>query len=120
MRSDDDWSAHARKAMEKALAQLNSNEGFNSDKWKAELQKSLEQALAGIEKASGDMRIRVQEWGGDGEGQNRVFVMPRGSTSQWNRAGDANEKLDRLSEQLERLNKRLADMEKKLAEHKQP
>lgn len=138
MRMEEDWSAQAKRAIEKALSELNNKEGFNTEQWKGEIQKALEQALAGVEKASGQMRLKVQEWsgtgqpgqgapvwGGDHDGQGRVFIVPRGGGAGGGpgpnqRPAETNDKLDRLADQLERLNKRLADMEKKLAERKQP
>ncbi len=130
---NEDWSAQARKAIEKAMAELKA-EGIDTNKLKADVQKSLEQALAAIEKSSGEWRMKVQNWGqSDAEesariwveprqGQGRAFVVPRGGmgAAAAPRAAETNDKLDRLADQLERLNKRLADLEKKLAEHKQP
>lgn len=125
--NEQDWTAEAKKAIESALEQMKGTEQL-SQEWKEKLSDSLEKALAGIEKSSGELRLKVQNWrepgaqGGNrrgmmlGDNPDHVFVMPTPAP----RAGaDTNDKLDRLANQLDRLNRRLEDLEKRL-DKKQP
>ncbi|MBS0197085.1 MAG: PDZ domain-containing protein [Planctomycetes bacterium] len=127
MAPEQDWTAEARRAIERAMEQVQRADAGGAE-WKAKLQESLAKALAEIEKSSGELRLKVQQWrdegqggrtiiGGGGQGgPDHVWVVP-GNRMQ--AGGEMTEKLDRLSESLDRLNKRLDDMEKKI-DKKQP
>ncbi len=127
MAPEQDWTAEARRAIERAMEQLQRADAGGAE-WKAKLQESLAKALAEIEKSSGELRLKVQQWrdegqggrtiiGGGGQGgPDHVWVVPG---NRMHAGGEMTEKLDRLSESLDRLNKRLDDMEKKI-DKKQP
>lgn len=110
----------ARKAMEKALKELQENENLQPEKMRGEAQKALEKALKAFREAEKSGQLQLERFMGPGQDgktwiwggrPDQFYAIP----PQTPRAdGDTSRKLDRLADQLERLNRRLDELERRL------
>lgn len=112
----------ARKAMEKALKELQENENLQPEKMRSEAQRALEKALKAFREAEKSGKLQLERFMGPGQDgktwmwggrPDQFYAIP----PQTPRAdGDTSRKLDRLADQLERLNRRLDELERRLDE----
>lgn len=117
----------ARKAIEKAMRELEQNENLKPEKIRGEAQKALEQAMKALAEAEKQGQMQWKNFMGGGEGgaprtwmwsnkPDQFYTVPQPPSTPRGEGGggDTSRKLDRLSEQLDRLNRRLDELERRL------
>lgn len=117
----------ARKAIEKAMRELEQNENLKPEKIRGQAQKALEQAMKALADAEKQGQMQWKSFMGGGEGgtprtwmwsdkPGQLYAVPQPPSTPRGEGGggDTSRKLDRLSEQLDRLNRRLDELERRL------
>jgi len=120
--NSDEAFENAKKALQKALEDLKSNENLKPDKIKAKAEQALKEAMEGLEKAKDELSMKADEMHGqlmkqfgDGnwkqlfgpEGNQQFLVPSQPMVPATPATPDLSRQLDKLSQQIERLNKRL-------------